>query len=400
MTCNQSRQACGNEPNYRDKEWLQEQYVEQRRTQSDIADECNVSKTTIHKWVKKHGFETRSQAEWRENNTEKFAPDSRLTDSAWLEKMYNEKQMSCRKIADECDCSESAVESWLRRHNININSRKFHISDRRLADAEWLREQYVNRKRDLSDIAEECDCACSTISEWLGRHNINARTRGGWEKGRREQAVSDTRLTDPDWLCEMYNEREKTCRQIADLCDCSESAVQYWLRNHGIETQPNKFQIKDERLADPEWLSEQYSEKGKSGYEIADICSVSFGTVYRWLRKHGIEITHDRCGENNPRWKGGSFPYGKGWTERKRKKVRERDGYACRDPNCSVTQKEHLEKYGKSLHVHHLKKAREVDEASKRNCEENLITLCLDCHTRWEKMADCGLVPQVVSVND
>lgn len=33
------------------REWVMEQYVEKRRLQKDIADECNVAKTTVCRWL-------------------------------------------------------------------------------------------------------------------------------------------------------------------------------------------------------------------------------------------------------------------------------------------------------------------------------------------------------------
>jgi len=39
--------------NYKNEEWLQEQYIENERTQESIASECGVSDTTIHRWRKK-----------------------------------------------------------------------------------------------------------------------------------------------------------------------------------------------------------------------------------------------------------------------------------------------------------------------------------------------------------
>jgi 5-methylcytosine-specific restriction endonuclease McrA len=61
-----------------------------------------------------------------------------------------------------------------------------------------------------------------------------------------------------------------------------------------------------------------------------------------------------------------------------------------------VTQSEHIDDHDTKLHVHHLKKARNVSDPEKRNAPENLITLCRDCHQKWEKMADAGLVPELV----
>jgi hypothetical protein len=45
----------------------------------------------------------------------------------------------------------------------------------------------------------------------------------------------------------------------------------------------------DERLADPDWLREQYVERDLTSYEIAELCDCTPSTVSRWLQKHGVD---------------------------------------------------------------------------------------------------------------
>jgi 5-methylcytosine-specific restriction endonuclease McrA len=50
--------------------------------------------------------------------------------------------------------------------------------------------------------------------------------------------------------------------------------------------------------------------------------------------------------------------------------------------------------------VHHITKAREFDDADKRNAMSNLVALCRECHLgHFERMADTGLQPQIPGVN-
>jgi len=82
---------------------------------------------------------------------------------------------------------------------------------------------------------------------------------------------------------------------------------------------------------------------------------------------------------------GGRFPYGPGFSEVKKEAVRERDGRECVD--CGLSEQAHLEEAGHRLHVHHLKKAREIDDPEERNGMENLVSLCQSCHLgKWEQM--------------
>lgn len=81
--------------------------------------------------------------------------------------------------------------------------------------------------------------------------------------------------------------------------------------------------------------------------------------------------------------------YGPGWDESKKQNVRQRDNCQCQD--CGMGQALHLEKYDTRLHVHHIVPARKFDDAASRNDPENLITLCVTCHGKWEQVA--GLSP-------
>lgn len=98
-----------------------------------------------------------------------------------------------------------------------------------------------------------------------------------------------------------------------------------------------------------------------------------------WKRKiaEGVKAAHARgdfgelSGEKNPNWRGGiSFePYGLGWTIKRKRFIRERDGYKC--AVCDVS----------GNIVHHI-------DYNKKNHElDNLITLCKSCHTRtnWNR---------------
>jgi len=213
----------------------------------------------------------------------------------------------------------------------------------------------------------------------------------------RWSSVSDgAKYRDEEWLREQYVNEGRSTYDIADECGCSSTTVNRWLEKHAIKTRPSSG-LPPDMLTDEGWLREQYVEEERSTRDIADECGCGSSTISRWLKRHGIG-TRSIEGEHNPRWNGGSQPYGLGWNASKRRAVRERDGYICQAPACSVTQDDHLDRYDERLHVHHLIKARDVDDPEERNAAENLITLCRDCHQRWERMAEAGIRPQIDGV--
>lgn len=91
---------------------------------------------------------------------------------------------------------------------------------------------------------------------------------------------------------------------------------------------------------------------------------------------------HEIEPEEHPMWKGGAAPYGVGWNEEKRESVRERDGYKC--AICGMGSEEHYSEYDMALHVHHIVPAREFDNPEPRNDMDNLVSLCLPCHMKYE----------------
>lgn len=66
--------------------------------------------------------------------------------------------------------------------------------------------------------------------------------------------------------------------------------------------------------------------------------------------------------------------YPKEFTESLKRKIRLRDNYTCQ--NCGMTNKQHLEKYKRTIEVHHI-------DSNRNNCKEiNLLTLCKHCNLR------------------
>lgn len=55
------RLTMSSDTRYRDEQWFRKQYSGRQKTMAEIADDCGVRITTISKWGRKHGIETRSQ---------------------------------------------------------------------------------------------------------------------------------------------------------------------------------------------------------------------------------------------------------------------------------------------------------------------------------------------------
>jgi 5-methylcytosine-specific restriction endonuclease McrA len=207
--------------------------------------------------------------------------------------------------------------------------------------------------------------------------------------------MTDRRYRDEEWLRRRYHEEGATQYEIAEELEVSQSLISKKFRQFDIQARDHHGAqgiSPNCPLRDEDWLREMYVEQEKSTHAISDMLNVTNYCVRTFLNKHSIP-TRDVVGENHPQWKGGSKAYGSGWNESKRRQVRERDGYEC--VSCGTTQDEHKAEYNQTLHVHHLIKARDIDDPEERNAAENLVTLCLKCHNKWEQLSEAGIRPEI-----
>jgi len=92
-------------------------------------------------------------------------------------------------------------------------------------------------------------------------------------------------------------------------------------------------------------------------------------------------------GEKHPGWRGGMLSgRGPSWPVARAKAIKDA-GERCAD--CGMTRKEHRAEYGKDLHVHH----RSPYRLSLDNSQDNLIVLCIPCHTKEEVAQRQNLSP-------
>jgi hypothetical protein len=129
----------------------------------------------------------------------------------------------------------------------------------------------------------------------------------------------------------------------------------------------------------PSWIKgKHHSEKTKKKISLS---GKGKGHSEEWRRKvskantgkrHSeeskLKMSLHQLGEKGPRWMGGisKLPYAFTFSVELKKQIKDRDGYACKNPFCR----------GKSdkLVVHH------IDYDKKNSSLNNLITLCSKCH--------------------
>lgn len=161
--------------------------------------------------------------------------------------------------------------------------------------------------------------------------------------------------------------REFSHRDNLDPHTCSTECRDEW------QTGENAANWKGGKVTSTcEWCGEEYKTHENKA-DSQRFCGQS--CQRRWHPEHF-------SGENNPVWKGGKTRYyGPSWYKQRRK-ARERDDHTCQ--SCGVTKEE----YGRSMSVHHIIPFREfgVDRHEEANRLSNLVSLCRECHRKYEGM--------------
>lgn len=177
--------------------------------------------------MERHGIEIRSQLEAQQS---KDALDD-LKDENWLREQYVENQRSTTDIANGIGVPNTAVGDWLRRHGIETRSMaEAHLPEGvidKLEDEDWMYEQYVENRRSSTDIASELGVGQSTIISWLKRSGIEIRSTSEAKLSK----FAFAKLQNDEWLFHQYIELGETTASIADELDIHPKTVVNWLKN-------------------------------------------------------------------------------------------------------------------------------------------------------------------------
>lgn len=225
------------------------------------------------------------------------------------------------------------------------------------------KEVWPSRERDRNFCDTECQGA------WRSE-NLTGDDHWGWEGGKI--------TVECDWC----GQTKETWPSKADAYDqqfCSDDCHSAWTSEHRTGQNHPRWKGGDVTV-ECEWCGDtkqvcQAVAKGKDRHFCDYEC-------------HGAWCSVHKTGEKNPMWAGGCDGYyGPNWREQRRR-ARKRDGHRCL--RCPMTEKEHINKFGEGLHVHHVRPFRTFrDEGGNVDYEaahalDNLVTVCRVCHNTWE----------------
>ena len=146
-----------------------------------------------------------------------------------------------------------------------------------------------------------------------------------------------------DWLVREYQQRGRSCGDIAQQIGCTDANVLFWLRRHNIPRRTTS------------------EARGLKRWGVTGADNPMFG----------------KTGEQNPRYVDGSSPerqrlYAQGAGREFIRSVLARDGFQCRRCGTGKTTP-------KSLHAHHI--APWAGNPALRFDAANAVTLCRPCHS-------------------
>lgn len=170
---------------------------------------------------------------------------------------------------------------------ITFGSQEEH--DKPYKDKQWLFHQYVVAKKTQGEIADIADVHQKTISRWMDKHDIPARSTG--EAHKLHVHGSSRPWEDENKLRELYIEEGYTTQEIGDYFDVAQPIIYRALAASNIETRPPKRDRYNTypELENHEWLRGEY-EAGRSVANIADEVGCGETTIRKELQLAGVSI--------------------------------------------------------------------------------------------------------------
>ena len=150
-----------------------------------------------------------------------------------------------------CSINKSYTEKGFREYAGPDCSRKSKTVSKevktKLEDYEWIYNQRIVNQKAIEQIAEELNISTIPVVKYLKFHKLHKLV-----DARRRNSLSATILSDKNKLENLYSQG-LTCEQIANKLSTTKSTVSRWLGIHQIETrEPNSYERKNKRVSKEE----------------------------------------------------------------------------------------------------------------------------------------------------
>jgi len=172
--------------------------------------------------------------------------------------------------------------------------------------------------------------------------------------------------------------RKRPCRlKRVENSFCGGECRDAYIRENGVLAGENNPQYKEPVKTSCDYCGDNI-ERPPSHISNKNFCSKSCYNTF-------LRESDSFSGENHPNWSGGYTNwYGANWDSQRKKAVI-RDQSRCQDCGVSALT------LGKELHVHHIRPLKDFKNEyqeptwwERGNRLRNLVTLCPECHRKWE----------------
>lgn len=107
--------SSGTNAPWRDEELLRKKYVDEEMTMVEVAGEFDCHHTTIRNWIERHGIEKR-------DTMGRYEDEKPWTDEDWMYEKYVEEELSQIQIANIVEANRTTIARWIKRHGIESRS--------------------------------------------------------------------------------------------------------------------------------------------------------------------------------------------------------------------------------------------------------------------------------------
>lgn len=229
----------------------------------------------------------------RRNAAERTRKSSPRPSPEVLHDLYVIQELPTSQIAEMYTVQAQTVCKWLHADGVSVRPSPPPRTKAKYAPPpeHELRQMYETQRMTTVAIGEQLGVSGGLVLQWLKRYGITARPSG---TGLAMRGIDGPT---PDELSRMIHDERLTYSQIAARYGVDQSAIQHWLRRHGIERPPTWFDQHNK----PETV-EAMRQAYDAGASLEDI-GQHWGGVTRTMVKvlfetHGIQL---RPGG----WKGG-----------------------------------------------------------------------------------------------
>ena len=115
--------------------------------------------------------------------TEKTSDSNQCTDrDPWknediLHDLYVNQKLTVHTIGDQFGVSGATISYWLKKFELPVRNNGRTRDSYPWRDADLMKRLYVDERLSTTQIGKKFDCTSKTVSKWLDRHGIDARSK-------------------------------------------------------------------------------------------------------------------------------------------------------------------------------------------------------------------------------